>query len=394
MTKRSIVQKRQQKSLIRKKKKKQALHAEHRQAKAYDSDKSGLPKLSKSLLEFAEPLFGDSKDNDYIESTIGMVVMCWNIGTVEYHKAQEMRAEVTRMFGDDLHVDLPEGMEQQFDLLIAARRSFFSDDPRLVVEFNVSWDMVGEYNLQVKSITLPKNARFNPDDQEHIACGFSSKTRADIADLKTPATEEQAPIIELIERGYKLLHEHQSAFNSNITVICDIWLEAWDKVKVLYQDTNAISDIKAFAGVALPNWCGDLEMRLYDAGIIDPSYFDQRSLYCREFCREFPESGAGFMHNMIRGEAESLLYSGYIEQGEVVFKTLVESFPDDAWSYIGWADMYNGESIDLPVDIEKAKKLYRTPIDRQLKDANVAQERLDDLLEMQAENNRILEHES
>lgn len=383
MAKRNIAQKRQQKAL-RRKKKKQAQHVHQKFSSHYaDSKDYGLPKLSEILVGFAKPILGDNREKSFIEGTMGMVIMCWNIGTVQYQMAQEMRDDLINTFLARLDKDLMEDIEQELDLLISARRTFFADDPRLVVEYNLSWNMADEYHLQVKSVPIPEEERFNPHDKEHLAFGLSAKTQQSLAELQTPATEEQAPILELIEQGNKLLQdEGSSTFSDNTPEACDLWLEAWEKVKVLYKDTDSIDSIKAFAGMYLSGWCGELEMHLYNAGREDPVYFEKRVQYCREFCREFPESDDRIICNMIQAEAETLFFSGQFEQGEAVFKQLTERFPDHTWGYIGWGDMYNGDYSDLPVNLKKAEKLYQIPIDRQLEDADDARRRLNNLLVM------------
>ena len=387
MAKRNIVQKRQQKAL-KHKKKKQAQHAH----KKFSTRHTGsLPKLSNILMKFATPLLGDNKDKASVEGTIGMVIMCWNIGTVEYQAAQKMRDELINTFMAKLDEDLMEELEKEFDLLIAAKRAFFPDDPRIVVGYDLSWNMMGDYQLQVQSIRIPEEERLNPYDKEHSAFGLSAKTQQNIAELRTPATEEQAPILELIKQGSKLLLDEGTLILSEKTpVACDLWLEAWEKVKDIYKDTHSINSIKAFAGMRLSDWCGELEMHLYDAGKEDPVYFNKRIQYCREFCREFPESDDQLIHNMIRGEAETLFFSGQFEQGEAVFKQLIERFPDNTRGYIGWGDMYSGNYSDLPENPEKAEKLYQIPIDRQLEDAGDAQDRLDDLLTMKEDSSRLV----
>ncbi|MGO0306029.1 hypothetical protein ACTL6P_05335 [Endozoicomonas acroporae] len=69
-------------------------------------------------------------------------------------------------------------------------------------------------------------------------------------------------------------------------------------------------------------------------------------------------------------------------------------FPDQAWSYIGWGDIYKPVYEMFPqvsVDIERAKKLYRIPIVRDLDNAEHVQGRLDELLEYQQEKSILLD---
>ena len=377
MAKRNMAQKRQQKALKRKKKK-QAQHTHQKSSVQYaDSGDYGLSKLSQTLLDFAKPILGDSGDKEFIEGTMGMVITCWNIGTVNYQEAQKMRDELDKAFIEDhgsFDSDETKEFEQELDLLITARRTFYADDPRMVVEYDLLWNMVGEYNLRVKSILVPEDGRFDPNDKEHYNFRLSASTQQSIAELEVPATEAQAPIAELIEKGRQLLMKKGSAYAENAPEACDIWLEAWEKVKALYQDTGSIDSIKPFAGVLLSDWCGELEMYLCDAGRKDPVYLEKRIHYCREFCREFPASDDLIIHNMIRGEAETQFFSGQYEQGEAVFRQLTEKFPGNAWGYIGWGDMYSGDYIDLPENLAKAESLYQIPIDRQLDDLLILHE--------------------
>ncbi|AMO58249.1 tetratricopeptide repeat protein [Endozoicomonas montiporae] len=400
MSKRNMALKRQQKALKRKKKK-QAQHAHEKSAsRTVNSADHNLPNLSKTLLDFAAPVLGDSDDQEYIEGIMAVIHMCWNIGTVNYQLAEEMRAELDKIFVQEfqsLSAEELEELERQIDLLIVGRRTFFSSDPRLVVEYDLQWNMFGEYNLQVKSAFIPDEERFDPNDKEHFNYGLSARTQQTIAELDTPATEEQAPSVELIQKG----RERQFAgefIDDNILETCDFWLEAWENIKTLYQDVNSIDSIKPFAGILLSQWCEQLEMTLHNAWREDVTYLEKRIQYCREFCEAFPESDEGIIHNMLRAEAESLFFSGQHEQGEAKFKQLVEKFPDDAWSYIGWGDIYNGTYTDLPENLEKAEELYKIPVERGLKYASDAEDRLDDLLTLledrKSEHGRVFEHEA
>jgi hypothetical protein len=98
---------------------------------------------------------------------------------------------------------------------------------------------------------------------------------------------------------------------------------------------------RVFSGLQfLSNWCQDLEIELYDAGHGDPSFFENSIHYCREFCDLFSDTEELLIHSMKRGQAKSHFALGREEEGERLFQALIERFPDNAWSYIGWGDMY------------------------------------------------------
>jgi len=117
------------------------------------------------------------------------------------------------------------------------------------------------------------------------------------------------------------------------------------------------------------NWCQDLEMELGNAGVKDPAFHEKRIAYCREFCTLFPESDESIIENMKRAVAASLFALGRIEEGERVFQDLVREFPRSAWAYIGWADMYwLCEESKAPRDYDRAEKLYRLALERDVED--------------------------
>jgi len=130
----------------------------------------------------------------------------------------------------------------------------------------------------------------------------------------------------------------------------------------------------------LSNWCQDLEMELGNAGIEEPVFYEKRIKYCQEFCSLFPETSKLILMNMKRAEAESYFAFGLVEKGEKAFRALVEEFPDSAWAYIGWGDMYwLFRESKAPHDFEK--KIYRLALERNVTDRDDVLERFRDLEE-------------
>jgi len=95
--------------------------------------------------------------------------------------------------------------------------------------------------------------------------------------------------------------------------------------------------------------------------------------------------------NMKRAAAESYFSLGRIEEGEKAFEALTKEFPDEAWGYVGWGDMYAAFGLNngAHLDYEKARALY----ERALKVPNpdpdipiVVQERLEDLEAGESDN--------
>ncbi|MEW5898692.1 MAG: hypothetical protein AB1652_05905 [Bacillota bacterium] len=123
-------------------------------------------------------------------------------------------------------------------------------------------------------------------------------------------------------------------------------------------------------------------MELYNAGRKDPAFYEKRIEYYREFCSLFPETDKLIIENMKRAEAESYFALGLVEKGQKAFRALVEEFPDSAWAYIGWGDMYwLFRESKAPRDYEKAEKKYRLALERDVADRDDVLERLQDLEE-------------
>jgi hypothetical protein len=167
----------------------------------------------------------------------------------------------------------------------------------------------------------------------------STRRRQIEADLPTPDTmSANEELDDLIQKGYDLLRARQTSS------ACRRWLEAWHRVKRLAGP--AIDSVTAFDRAhptlteSIFNWCQDLEMELGNAGLEDPAYDRERLSYAREFLERFPNESTIFHLNFSRAEAEALWRLGRRTEAETVYQALVDRLPDEAWSYIGWADQY------------------------------------------------------
>lgn len=357
-----------------------------------------LPKLSERLVEFAGVLLdGSETGRNYIENTITMVATCWNIGAVPAKQAAKMRDKLSEL-GKDIPGGLPLEIEQRFDALITARRFFYGDDPRFIVSYDVSWTGPHDYYLQIASTILPEDERYSAN-LEGAGAGLSAELRERFEELKAPLTkapltEEEAKLEELIDHGFALLQE-KSAMDESVAA-CEVWLEAWEMIKGLYQDKTSLDAIDNRIGFALSAWCSELDMHLINAASAEPSFAEKGITFLREFIEHFPESDEGTHRVYRRAIAELQFLTGACKEGDATFEALTMDFPDYTWGYIGWGDIYNpmfsrSFNVHVPADIDRAKKLYRIPIVRELEHANDARERLDKLLAYEREEITIID---
>jgi tetratricopeptide (TPR) repeat protein len=122
-------------------------------------------------------------------------------------------------------------------------------------------------------------------------------------------------------------------------------------------------------------------MELANAGRDDASLYNKRITYCQEFYDLFPESDHRTLLNMKRAIAESYFALNRPKEGEESFKKLIKEFPDSAWGYIGWGDMYwlCTSHDKTPVDYEKAERIYRMALKRNVDDKKDVKDRLKNL---------------
>jgi hypothetical protein len=183
---------------------------------------------------------------------------------------------------------------------------------------------------------------------------------------------------DLMQAGYDLLGAKREA------EACRLWLQVWEHLKARFRpEMKSIDEAeKVFSGLqSLSNWCYDLEMELGNAGRDDRSFYAKRIQFCHEFYNLFPATDANTLLNMKHAEAESLFALGQVGEGEKAFAALIEEFPDSAWGYIGWGDMYCIFRPDerVPLDFDKAEHVYRLGLARATEDHEFIVERLADL---------------
>ncbi|WP_066015222.1 hypothetical protein [Endozoicomonas atrinae] len=386
MAKLSAGQKRRQKELKRKKKK-QVQARKQQTSMVHMGTANGLPKLSSLIIEYAgDLLVGADNSRSYIEGLLGYLIMTWNIGAVKPEKANELR-DILDAGMQEGGVTAPDEIIEQLDFFITKRRMLFGDDPRIVLEHSISWNGMGEYNLQVVSTVLPLEDRFSMN-MENATAGLSARLREKVDTFRTPLTEEEEEIERLIDRGYKLLESNRLKDDQNIVDACDTWLIAWGLIKDRYGHLTSINDIEGMIGILIQNWSAEMDMNLHNAACIEPGYNEKGILFAREFCQQYPDSDKTYIVNFQRFIAEQLLQKGEMEAAEATFEALVTDLPDETWGYIGWGDVYNPvykNTFNTPKDIDRAKQLYRIPIVRELRHADDARERLEELIAFERE---------
>jgi tetratricopeptide (TPR) repeat protein len=183
-------------------------------------------------------------------------------------------------------------------------------------------------------------------------------------------------IDERMQEGYDLLEAHR------VAEACDVWWHVWEWLKEkMTPERNTVAALdEALRGMqSVYNWCSDFHFELENAGVRDPAYLRLRLRYCREFLETFPTVDWEMRCSFLRAEAETLWRLGESKAAEAKFEALIEAYPDWAWGYIGWSDMY-WLFRDSPKDYDRGEAILRQALDRPgLEGRKYVQERLDSL---------------
>lgn len=194
----------------------------------------------------------------------------------------------------------------------------------------------------------------------------------------TPGVINVEMIDDSMQEGYKGLK------NRDYEQGIEKWEKAWSMIKSIAPTRiKSVEDADEYVPhltQSIFNWCQDLEMELGNAGVEDESYYARRIKYCRDFCRTFPQSDETIILNMLAAEADSYAALGDAETADKLYKEIIERFPDNAWAYIGWGDLYCVPlSSKTPTDYDKAEKIYHLGLTMCLEDLDIIEDRLMDL---------------
>ncbi len=173
------------------------------------------------------------------------------------------------------------------------------------------------------------------------------------------------------------------SFPSGDVSECWMQLRAWDYIKALFSGkVTSVEEAMEICSPAssLKEWCADLADRLDIEGSIHPVLTRERLRFAREVCGLFPESEEEFIQLMRSAEAGALFELGRGEEGDEVFRTIVQQWPDWTWGYIYWGDAYADKASVHLEHAARAREIYGAALRfANEHDAQVIRERLEDL---------------
>ena len=141
-----------------------------------------------------------------------------------------------------------------------------------------------------------------------------------------------------LQQGMEYIQEKRETIKG-----CDIWLEAWEDIKELFDESFAENirdlDKKHKWSLWITNYVQFLEMELGNAGIDNPAYHAKRIEYCRELLQWCGLDDL-LIANTRCAMAEAYFESGDEAECDRLFEEWLRADPDWALGYRAWAECY------------------------------------------------------
>ena len=140
----------------------------------------------------------------------------------------------------------------------------------------------------------------------------------------------------------KLAAGYRNYSNNKSEAACIPWLEAWEEIKIILQETGMtmLELQKAYPWLEhLLNYVQDLEMELHNAGIDNTDYFKKRIRYCEEVLEQ-KELPADIYEGARSAIGESYFELDDIETAEQFYRNWLTSDPQWGYGYLSWSHGY------------------------------------------------------
>lgn len=185
-----------------------------------------------------------------------------------------------------------------------------------------------------------------------------------------PSTEKLEDFIRL---GYDFLE------NKKNYKCCIAWLalfpRVWDIIKKRNQKgTN--DPFKAFEFTFF-NWIQDLEMELWNLGLEEPFFHEQRIEIAEQYLQNCPDLDTHITENMRNALAETYFQVGKTDKANTLFENWLQDDPTWGWGWINWSDCYSSRRLYKSLDYAKAEEiLKRGLIQKKVREKEIILERL------------------
>jgi hypothetical protein len=130
-------------------------------------------KMSKVIVDFAEPLLDQVEDDRAARITLGMAIVAWNAALLPDTEREEVMAPFLRNLEGEAGSLLAKEADQVFHMLLERKRALFADNARAILGYEIVEGGEG-LRLNVASTLAERVERGLPDPDSDSARGRSS----------------------------------------------------------------------------------------------------------------------------------------------------------------------------------------------------------------------------
>ncbi len=152
------------------------------------------------------------------------------------------------------------------------------------------------------------------------------------------------PNMEMVED--RMQEGYQKSVNRHPQEASRIWLKVWNDVLQIMDRAHLrfLQEMdKRFPGYqSLFNWVQDFEEELWNAGIQDPQFYEERIRFCEECIRRLNGDGheATIISGMRVAIGQSWSFLEEMDRSDALFQSWLKDNPKWGWGWIAWSDCH------------------------------------------------------
>lgn len=169
---------------------------------------------------------------------------------------------------------------------------------------------------------------------------------------------EQASLEMIDDRMQKGYAERE---NKSEVQACDDWLWTWNQLLEIAQEqeTRTVAEFDdLFGGTqSLFNWSQDLDTELWNIGIKEPRFLNERIKFAEEFLGQFTDSY--FVQRFTESAAETYFKLGQKEKADRLFEEALAVDPKWGWGWVHWSDCYQMPFLSKPPVLGRSESILK-----------------------------------
>lgn len=169
----------------------------------------------------------------------------------------------------------------------------------------------------------------------------------------------EQPSLEMIDD--RMQKGYTEKENNNFTQAINDWLWTWNLLLEIAQEQD-IHSVREFDHVfggtqSLFNWSQDFDNALWDMGLKEPKFLQERIQFAEGFIKQFRDTY--FVRRFIASAADTYFKLGEKEKAYHLFEESLGSDPKWGWGWIHWSDCYQMKYKSNPPILERSEGILK-----------------------------------